>query len=150
MDMNSILLKSHNTRLSQIGVFLFVIFTSFFTVQAQRDTISFQEVKDSKNYGRFRYMEVKGHTGYHLYSGELLDDAINSGYGALEFRYGWQSKDPDKWPSRYNYATYGVGYYSGFVGNPEILGKPNAVFGFVNFPLTNTNRRNVLEIGIAL
>ncbi len=62
---------------------------------------------------------------------------VNNGYGALEFRYGWQSKDPDQWPSRYNYATYGVGYYSGFVGNPEVLGKPNAIFGFVNFPLSN-------------
>jgi hypothetical protein len=150
MDMNSILLKLHNTSIWQLSVYLFVIFSSLSTIQAQRDTISFEEVKDIKDYGRFRYMEVRGHTGYHLYSGELLDDAVNNGYGALEFRYGWQSKDPDKWPSRYNYATYGVGYYSGFVGNPEVLGKPNAVFGFVNFPLSNTSRRNVLEIGIAL
>jgi hypothetical protein len=149
LDMNSIVLKSHHTSLSQIVLYLFVIFTGFSAVQAQKDSISFEEVKDIKNYGRFRFMEVKGHTGYHLYTGELLNNTINDGYGALEFRYGWQPKDPDKWPSRYGYATYGVGYYAGFVGNPEILGKPNAVFGFVNFPLSNPNKRNVLEMGLA-
>jgi len=147
--MNSIVLKLQNTSLSQIWLHLFVIFTSFSAVQAQKDTISFEEVKDIKSYGRFRYMEVKGHTGYHLYTGELLNNTVNNGYGALEFRYGWQPKDPDKWPSRYGYASYGVGYYAGFVGNPEILGKPNAVYGFVNFPLSNPSRRNVLEMGLA-
>lgn len=150
MDINSIVLKLRNTSLWQIGIYLCVIFNSFTAIHAQRDTILFEEVKEIKDFGRFRFMEVRGHTGYHLYAGELLNDVVSNGYGALEFRYGWQSKDPDKWPSRYNYATYGLGYYSGFVGNPEILGKPNAVFGFVNFPLTNTSKRNVLEMGLSL
>ncbi len=150
MNMNSVLLKLHNNLLSSLSLSFIVCIISVSSLYAQRDTISFEDVKDIKNYGRFRYMEVRGHTGYHLYSGELLNEEVSNGYGALEFRYGWQSKDPDKWPSRYGYATYGVGYYSGFVGNPQILGKPNAVFGFVNFPLTNTSRRNVLEIGLAL
>lgn len=121
-----------------------------FSLNAQRNSISYEEVKNVENYGRFRYIEVKGHTGYHLYAGELLNEAVNDGYGALEFRYGWQPKDPDKWPSRYGYASYGVGYYSGFVGNPKVLGKPNAVFGFVNFPLSNPLRKNVFEMGLSV
>jgi len=127
-----------------------IIFASISSIYGQRKSISYDEVKDVENFGRFRFMEVKGHTGYHLYTGELLDETVNDGYGSLEFRYGWQLKDPEHWTSRYNYATYGVGYYSGFVGNPEVLGKPNAIFGFINFPLTNRLRRNVIEMGIGL
>lgn len=137
-------------KISASACLLILLIFSVSSVFAQRKSISFDEVKDIENYGRFRFMEVRGHTGYHLYAGDLLNEAVNDGYGALEFRYGWQSKDPDKWPSRYGYATYGVGYYSGFVGNPEILGKPNAVFGFVNFPLSNPSKRNVLETGLSL
>ena len=107
------------------SIWLLLILMSF-SLNAQRNSISFEEAKDVENFGRFRYMEVKGHSGFHLYAGELLNEAVNDGYGALEFRYGWQPKDPDKWPSRYGYASYGVGYYSGFVGNPKVLGKPNA------------------------
>ncbi len=137
-------------KISDNAYLLILLIFSMSTVLAQRNSISFDDVKDIENYGRFRYLEVKGHTGYHLYAGELLNESVDNGYGALEFRYGWQSKDPEKWPSRYGYASYGVGFYSGFLGNPEVLGKPNAVFGFVNFPLSNPNRRNVLETGISL
>jgi len=127
-----------------------VLISSAYDAYGQKKTISFDEVKDEKNYGRFRYIEVRGHTGYHLYTGELLDDALNDGYGAVEFRYGWQIKDPEHWSSRYNYATYGVGYYSGLVGSTEIIGKPNAVFGFLNFPLSKRGNRNILETGLSL
>ncbi|MGI9532941.1 acyloxyacyl hydrolase, partial [Lutimonas sp.] len=112
--------------------------------------ISFDDVKDEENYGRFRYIELKGHSGYHLYTGEVLDDALNDGYGAAELRFGWQSKDPEHWSSRYNYVTYGLGIYSGLVGSTEIIGKPKAVFGFLNFPLSNRNSRNILEAGLSL
>ncbi len=127
-----------------------IIFTSVSSMQSQKKSISYEEVKEVKNFGRFRYLEVKGHTGYHLYTGETLEGLVNDGYGSLEFRFGWQLKDADHWTSRYGYATYGVGFYSGFVGNPEVLGKPNAIFGFVDFPLTNRLRRNVLEMGFGL
>lgn len=116
----------------------------------QKKSISFDEVKDEENYGRFRYIELKGHSGYHLYTGEILDDVLNDGYGALELRYGWQSKDPDHWSSRYNYVTYGLGLYSGLVGTSEIVGKPKAVFGFLTFPLSNRGSRNILEAGLSL
>ena len=148
--MNWTVLKFQLKCQTQIATFFLVICGCISSIHAQRDTISFDAVKDVENYGRFRFIEVRGHTGYHLYAGELLNEAVNDGYGALEVRYGWQSKDPEKWPSRYGYATYGVGYYSGFVGNPEVLGKPNAIFGFVNFPLSRPDRRNVLETGLSL
>lgn len=143
-------LNPPNYKISENIYLLILLIFSLSPLLAQKNSISFEEVKDIENYGRFRYLEVKGHTGYHLYTGELLNESVNNGYGALEFRYGWQSKDPEKWPSRYGYATYGVGYYSGFLGDPEVIGKPNAVFTFVNFPISNPNRRSVIETGLSL
>ena len=117
---------------------------------AQKKTIDFDAVKDIPNYGRFRILEIKGHTGYHLYNGTTLDETVDGGYGAIEARYGWQSMDSTSWQAETGYPSYGVGYYSGFIGDPDILGKPNAIFGFINFPLSNSERRNVWEIGQSL
>ena len=135
-------------RKSNFVVFIFVFACPL--LSAQTKVIIFDEVKDQKNFGRFRHIEVKGHTGYHLYAGELLNESVNNGYGAVELRYGWQPKDPEHWTSRYGYASYGVGYYSGFVGDPDVLGKPNALFGFINFPLSNSRKRNGWEISQAV
>lgn len=148
--MDSVLLNFKNK--ISVNIFLLVLIStiSVYHATGQKKKISFDEVKDEMNYGRFRYIELRGHTGYHLYTGELLDDVLNDGYGALEFRYGWQSKDPEHWSSRYNYATYGVGYYAGLVGTTEIVGKPQAVFGFLNFPLNKRGSRNILEMGLSL
>lgn len=121
-----------------------------FSAQAQKKSISFDEVKDIENYGRFRYLEVRGHTGYHLYNGTTLDKTVEGGYGAVEARYAWQSTDSTSWQAEAGYPSYGVGFYSGFIGDPEVLGKPNALFGFINFPLVSSKRRNVWEIGPSL
>jgi len=147
--MDSVLMNFKKLFSVNYCLFALISFICVFNTYGQKKTISFEEVKDEKNYGRFRYIDIKGHTGYHLYTGELLNDAIEDGYGSLEIRLGWQKKDPDHWTSRYGYATYGVGYYSGFVGNPAVLGKPNAVFGFINFPLSNGRKKNVIEVGLA-
>lgn len=147
--MNLRLPEAHIPPISRQGLLLILLILFCSDLYAQRDTISFEEVKDIKNYGRFRYIEIKGHSGYHLYSGELLDEEISSGYGAVEIRYGWQLTDPEHWTARSGYVSYGLGYYSGFIGNPQVLGKPNAIFGFVNFPLSSGSKKNVWEIGLA-
>jgi len=127
------------------GIGLFAI-----SAYAQKKLVSFEEVKTIDNYGRFRYIEVKGHSGYHLYNGTALTEAVKSGYGAVEVRYAWQSKDSTGWVSESGYPSYGVGYYSGFIGDPEILGKPHALFGFINWQLSRSEKRNVWEVNPSL
>lgn len=41
-----------------------------------------------KNTGRFRTLELKAHSGGHLYTGKTLTSKLESGYGALEGRFG--------------------------------------------------------------
>ncbi len=147
--MDSVLLNYKKSFSDSLFLFALALLTTVYHTYGQKKIISFDDIKGEKNYGRFRYIEVKGHTGYHLYTGELLSDAVENGYNSLEIRYGWQQKDPEHWTSRYGYASYGIGYYSGFIGNPEVLGNPNALFGFVNFPLSNGKRKNVIEMGMA-
>jgi hypothetical protein len=92
----------------------------------------------------YRLIEIKGLSGNHLYAGESLKDALSSGYGAVVAKYGWQSSNPDGWQSMYLYPAYGFGWYSGFIGNPELLGKPSAVFGYTSFPLFRHHRHQML------
>lgn len=99
----------------------------------------------SENPGRFRTLEIRGHSGGHMYGGETLSSKLESGYGALEVRFAWQSRDEEIW-GKYGYPSYGVGAYSGFLGDPEVFGNPNALFGFINFPVSRPSRRNQFAI----
>jgi hypothetical protein len=99
----------------------------------------------------FRFFGIRGHSGMHIYTGESLEEALSNGYGAIEVRYGWQSNNPDSWQSMYLYPAYGLGWYSGFIGNPELLGTPGAVYGFISFPLFYRHRHQmIIEPAIGL
>ena len=45
----------------------------------------FSEIKD---FGRFRYLDIKGYYGKHLYAGQTVGDLFDT-YGSFKFRYGW-------------------------------------------------------------
>lgn len=116
---------------------------------AQNETINYTEVQNVENYGRFKFIEFKMHGGSHLYTGEKLENALDNGYGAFEIRYGWQPSNPEAWSSTLSYPSYGIGWYSGYIGDPDIFGNPNALFGFINFNLSRPQKRNSLEISPA-
>ncbi len=96
----------------------------------------------------YRVFEIKLHGGNHLYTGQSLDDLLANGYGAIEVRYGWQMSESDEWAAAHNYPTWGVGWYSGYIGDPDVFGNPNALYGWMNFPLTNPSKRNQFELGL--
>ena len=107
--------------------------------------IDFESIKDSLNFGRFRTIQFTGHSGGHLYSGQNLQEQVVNGYGSLTAKYAWQSKDPEVW-GPYGYPSYGFGFYAGFVGDPQIFGNPNALYGFIRFPISKPSRRNEFAI----
>jgi hypothetical protein len=100
--------------------------------------------QDTPVHNHFRFIEIKGLSGNHLYSGESLKEALASGYGAVLVKYGWQSYNPEGWQNMYVYPAYGLGWYSGFIGNPELLGEPSAVYGFISLPLFRHHRHQML------
>jgi hypothetical protein len=115
-------------------ILLFIFFVCGYNVSSQ----------SKSSYSDYRFLEFRGHSGAHLYTGEELKDALESGYGAVEVKYGWQSSNPGGWQSMYLYPSYGIGWYSGFIGNPELLGKPGAFFGFIAFPLFYHHRHQII------
>jgi hypothetical protein len=101
------------------------------------------------NYGKFRYFQLITHSGIHIYTGESLDDILEGGYGSIEARLGWQTKGEHPWETPFNNMSYGIGWYAGAIGDPEILGSPNALYGFADFPLSYGKKSNQ-HLGIAL
>ncbi|WP_282124360.1 acyloxyacyl hydrolase [Algibacter mikhailovii] len=106
--------------------------------------------QDTVENGKFRTFSINGKSGAHIYSGKTLSDEIQYGYGALDLRYSWQPSTDTEWSRDTGYAAYGIGFYSATLGDPQIFGNPNALYGFVNFFLSNPYRRNTLEISPAL
>ncbi|WP_167032618.1 acyloxyacyl hydrolase [Chryseobacterium sp. Tr-659] len=127
------------------------LFISTLTFSQTEDSLSapIQKRQEDKKKG-FRYIDIVGHTGVHAYTGKGLSDKLNHGYGAVEARFGWYPKDKDNWSGFYGNPSYGVGVYSGFIGDPQTLGKPNAVFGFISFPLSKKAKRNFLFLSPSL
>ncbi|THD66809.1 hypothetical protein E7Z59_13605 [Robertkochia marina] len=117
-------------------LFFMIVLTVFSVVRAQE--------------GRFKSISIKGYSGAHLYSGQDLNEKVNYGYEAVDVRFAWHPSKVNRWSEDTGFAAYGFGFYSASIGDPEVFGNPNALYGFVNFFLSKPYRRNVLEISPAL
>ncbi len=102
------------------------------------------------NEGNFKSISIKGLSGAHIYSGEKLNDKVNYGYFAMDIRFAWHPSQDNAWTRDTGFSSYGIGFYTANVGDPQVFGNPTALFGFVNFFLSKSSRRNVLEISPAL
>lgn len=114
---------------------LFLLLFSVFTFIGTG--LQAQYVESTRDY---LFFEIKGHSGSHLYTGKDLEDVLENGYGAVEARFGWQSSNTEGWQGAFSYPSYGVGWYSGFIGNPDILGAPGALYSFISFPISKHRR----------
>jgi hypothetical protein len=101
---------------------------------------------------KFRGFAINGHSGSHIYTGDLLNESLDNGYGAISIKLSWvPGTDSTSWQQHYGYPSYGLGVYSGAIGNPDILGTPNAIFGFVSFPVYQTRKTSfVVEPAVGL
>ena len=144
-------IKKYSYLLKKYNFLYFAFFFLGVHISFGQDTISFLTNTDTEtNSGRFRYIDIKGHFGKHLYAGQTLESEALSTYGSFELRYGWQPNGKDHWTNQYGYFSYGVGWYTGYIGDPNLFGTPMAVFGFINIPLSNPDRRNVFQISPAI
>jgi hypothetical protein len=100
--------------------------------------------------GRFKSISVKALSGAHIYSGETLSDKVSYGYSAMDVRFAWHPSKDNLWTRDTGFSSYGFGFYTANVGDPQVFGNPTALYGFVNFFLSKPDRRNVFEISPAL
>ncbi|MCW3467457.1 acyloxyacyl hydrolase [Chitinophaga nivalis] len=118
-------------------------------VQAQDTTDLWQKAKQNPNLGRFKYLELKLHNGSHIYNGENMGEFLKHGYQSMEIRMGWQSTGAHDWQRALNYPSYGLGFYTGWIGEATILGNPSGLYGFFYAPLCR-RKRHTFEAGLAL
>jgi hypothetical protein len=118
-------------------------------LQAQDSTDLWTKARLNPNLGSHKFIELKLHGGTHLYSGDELKNALNDGYKSLELRMGWQSTGEKAWQRVFNYPSYGIGFYTGDIGNPTILGNPSGIYTFFYAPF-HRRRKNYFEAGLSL
>lgn len=128
--------------------FFTTVLLTFSLISSGQNKISAQKKK--KNI--FKYLEVKAQFGAFMKSDTKLSEngLLDHGYGGIILKMGWQPTNSESWASKYNYPTYGVGFYSGFLSDAQVFGNPNAVYGFIRFPLSHPNRKNEFAIEPAL
>ncbi|WP_113617456.1 acyloxyacyl hydrolase [Chitinophaga flava] len=118
-------------------------------LQAQDSTDLWTKAKANPNLGRHKFIELKLHTGGHIYNGEDMASVLEHGYQALEVRMAWMSTGKQVWQRALNYPSYGIGFYTGNIGNSTILGNPSGIYGFFYAPF-HRRKRHHFEAGLAL
>ncbi len=94
------------------------------------------------NLGTMQVVQLKLGAGQHLYTGESLSDILDDGYSSLDIRLGWQSKGYADWQKAWNYPLYGIGFYTGWIGERKYMGKPGAIYGFFRQPFLNRQKHH--------
>lgn len=101
---------------------------------------------------RNRIIETSFHYGsivpHHEFMHEFLEGALLAG----ELKYGIQSTGKSAWEQWLGYPVYGFGYYFGTIGNRQVLGLPQGVYSFMEFPLLRTGRLkfgNQIALGLS-
>lgn len=103
----------------------------------ERSTFRPDQYKPDKSSNYFSYFELKYHAGSHPNTSKYIQELLEQGYKALEFRVGLQSTGRQNWQRAHNYPQYGVGFFLGQLGNTEVdstVGTPSGLFGYVGIP----------------
>lgn len=124
--------------------FISILFLCISTFTFGQNQVSIEHNKANK----FRYLALKTHFGAFLKSENTIGQSglLDHGYGGVTIKAGWQPTDSEKWSSRYNYPSYGIGFYTGFLSDAQVFGNPNAIYGFIRFPLSKPGSKNVFAI----
>ena len=111
---------------------------NLFSLQA-----SASEQEAEKNYHHF--LQLGYQPGFVLQSNDFVrgDNATGepiTRYYAGRLEYGWQTTGAEPWHQIWNYPSFGVGYYTADYLNEDEIGKPKAIYGFVNLPAKRWKR----------
>lgn len=96
------------------------------------------------------YLQLICQTG--LFRTDAPKDSLKlpgSFYNALDIRFGWKSQRNGIYRTLYRHPTFGLGFYAATFARPEI-GSPNAIYGFVDFPFWNRNKKWAWTYSLAL
>lgn len=98
----------------------------------------------------YRSIEIIQNGGSHLYTGTQLNDFLKYGYASVDVRYTWQTTEEDLWARESHFPKFGVGIYTGFLGDPKTFGNPSAIYGFMNHNLFRVSKTQHADMSLAV
>lgn len=128
---------------------LFLTLTSINSFAQTDYNTLWEETKKDPNLGKQVFIQYKLHLGNHLYTGITFEEYLQDGYIGNELRFGWQTDGRHDWEKALNFPMYGLGIYSGTIGDPQAVGNPAGLYGFIHFPLWRRPKHH-FDIEIAL
>ncbi|MBN2668831.1 MAG: acyloxyacyl hydrolase [Bacteroidales bacterium] len=121
-----------------------ILFIGLTSTQAQNDTSKSRMIDDLWVRGQYG----KGFTFAHRGS---LEPVVNHSIDHFVLEVGKKTNGNKPWQSLFNFPILGVGFYHSTLGNNQILGKANALYGFVDVPYYSRKTINFLyKIGFGL
>lgn len=100
---------------------------------------------------RFFSLELNGAIGENIYTAQKLSDYLDDGFESFDVKLAFQPSDNTKWYRYYRYPSYGLGFSKFYPSAPNIIGNPNAIYGFIDFPMGryHPGKRNKLFFSTA-
>ncbi len=98
-----------------------------------------------ENYG---FWEIQYHTGTNINNTRVLQEDFSAIFHSVDIRYGIQTYGQKEWQRYFKNPRYGFGFFRGYIGAEEIIGKPMALYTFIDFPILQKNRFSA-DIGLA-
>ena len=91
---------------------------------------------------------LEGRTNYgFLINHHLEMQVFNAHFMSFEVNMGGETYGKKRWEAMYAYPIVGISYWYSNLGNSEFIGRANALFPYINFPLT---RREKYEFNFRL
>lgn len=132
--------------------FLLLLIIPALTNAQEIEKSNFKIPKDDPNYGIFGYVEAVYHYSRYLRNTDNLSDIMENRANTFELKIGVQSIGKKKWQQYWAYPTYGIGFYSAYLGSSDSLGQPSAVYLFYGGPMKRWKRLGLfyeMSVGIS-
>ena len=104
------------------------------------------------NENTFLVVQQKFHTGKPIKYSDSLSSSLEKRFFSTDFRFAFESKGI--YPAEYflNFPTYGIGFYSSRLGDPDTLGYPLATYLFYQSPFVSKKHFSLyweVDFGVA-
>lgn len=78
-----------------------------------------------------------------LINHHLEMQVFNAHFTSFEVNLGQETYGKKRWEAMYAYPIVGISYWYSDLGNSEYIGKANALFPYINFPLTHRDKYEI-------
>lgn len=136
-------------------IYILILLLSANFIQAQEfSKFTPDQFNLDTNYGSFNFVSLTYYSGDNLTYPAEYEAAFADGYNSFELELGWQSTGRQEWQRLHKYPNYGLGVFTGSLGNSDVdsvLGTPSGIYFFYAEPLLRFWRISTyFDLGLGL